>query len=250
MSVVSVKGFVRRRLGETLTGFLDYCLGPRATRAWEGPFNNQAFRQRIFEDLVAGVGFGAIVETGTFHGATTRYLHATSGLPVFSAELQERYYAYARTRFLFRRAIHLVRSDARSFLHRFLGTGTFAAGKVFFYLDAHWEDDVPLREELRIIFTGCPGAVVMVDDFNVPGDPGYAYDDYGDGGALTLEYLKSEIAGAGISGFFPSAPSSLETGARRGCIILARAPDIVMILRGLKSLVPMGDILARDGRSQ
>jgi predicted O-methyltransferase YrrM len=236
MIVVTVKGFVRGVLGETLTGILDYLAAPGARRTWEGPFNDQAFRQKIFEELITGIGFSAIVETGTFHGATTRYLSAASRMPVYSAELHQRFFAYARTRFLFRRAIHLVRSDARSFLHSILGARDFAAGRIFFYLDAHWENDVPLREEIRIIFDGCPGAVVMVDDFKVPGDPGYAYDDYGDGMALTLEYLKPQIDSGGLAVFFPSAHSSMETGAKRGCVVLARAPDIVTLLRGMQTL--------------
>jgi hypothetical protein len=31
--------------------------------------------------------------------------------------------------------------------------------------------------------------VAMIDDFRVPGDEGYAYDDYGPGKALTADYL-------------------------------------------------------------
>jgi hypothetical protein len=38
---------------------------------------------------------------------------------------------------------------------------------LFVYLDAHWNDDLPLAEELEIVFGACPNAIVMIDDFNV-----------------------------------------------------------------------------------
>jgi hypothetical protein len=44
---------------------------------------------------------------------------------------------------------------------------------LFFYLDAHWNEDLPLAEEIDLIFSRSPCAVVMIDDFEVPGDPGF-----------------------------------------------------------------------------
>ena len=64
---------------------------------------------------------------------------------------------------------------------------------VFFYLDAHWNDDLPLADEIDIIFSRCPWAVVMIDDFEVPSDPGYQFDDYGPGKALVLGYIRPAV---------------------------------------------------------
>jgi hypothetical protein len=61
----------------------------------------------------------------------------------------------------------------------------FAGRTILFYLDAHWNDDLPLEEELELIFSVHPHAVVMIDDFQVPDDPGYQFDEYGPGKALT-----------------------------------------------------------------
>ncbi len=67
---------------------------------------------------------------------------------------------------------------------------------VFIYLDAHWEDDLPLAEELRIIAGAWRSAVVMIDDFQVSDDDGYGFDDFGPGKALTQSYLpKEDLAG-------------------------------------------------------
>jgi hypothetical protein len=63
----------------------------------------------------------------------------------------------------------------------------------------------------------------MVDDFQVPDDPGYFYDNYGNSGVLKLDYLSETISQYGLFPFFPSCPSSTETGKRRGAIILTSA---------------------------
>ena len=94
-----------------------------------------------------------------------------------------------------------------------------ARSRVLFYLDAHWKDDLPLVEELRIITGSDLQWVVMIDDFKVPFDDGYSYDDYGPGKALNLDllsFLKDRS-----TFFFPRPHSSEETGAVRGTCVLA-----------------------------
>jgi hypothetical protein len=96
---------------------------------------------------------------------------------------------------------------------------------VFFYLDAHGWGALPLAEELALAFRHWPAAVVMVDDFQVPGDAGYGFDDYGDGEALTLGYLAGHrVLPPHV--WFPACASEHESGARRGCVVLAGAPDV------------------------
>jgi hypothetical protein len=55
-----------------------------------------------------------------------------------------------------------------------------------------------------------------VDDFQVPGDHGYGYDNYGVGKALTREYIVPLVSQFELSEFYPRTPSSVETGGRRG----------------------------------
>ena len=59
--------------------------------------------------------------------------------------------------------------------------------------------------------------MVVVDDFEVPGDTGYTFDDYGPGKRLCVDYLP-DVPGWGL--FFPSLASAEETGGRRGCAVL------------------------------
>lgn len=127
---------------------------------------------------------------------TTEFLARTSGLPVYTV-------------------------DSRTALRQWLGARA-SRDVLLAYLDAHWRDDLPARDEVQIIFERCPRSVVVIDDFEVPDDPGYAFDDYGPGKVLNLQYLEKEIVRFALQCFFPACPSSLETGARRGRIALAR----------------------------
>ena len=92
---------------------------------------------------------------------------------------------------------------------------------LFVYLDAHWNDDLPLVEELEIVFGACPNAIVMVDDFNVPFDDGYFYDDYGTCKSFDGELIEPCVAAHSLGVFYPSTSSVQETGSRRGCVVIA-----------------------------
>jgi hypothetical protein len=80
----------------------------------------------------------------------------------------------------------------------------------FFYLDAHWYDHLPLLDEMTLILERMSNSVIMVDDFQVPDDPGYCYDDYGEGQVLDLRYLLP-LAHYDFAIFFPDVPSYLES---------------------------------------
>jgi hypothetical protein len=107
---------------------------------------------------------------------------------------------------------------------------------VFFYLDAHWYEDLPLADELNLIRDGWTNWVAMVDDFAVPGDQGYGFDDYGPGRRLSIEYLPGRVTEtAGI--FWPRGSSEAETGARRGTLIVAQGQPIE-VLRSTQEMRP------------
>jgi hypothetical protein len=233
-------------------GMIDYIRSPDRGAGW-GPFNGQTARQALFVDIIANAQPYAIVETGTFLGATTELMSQT-GLPVFTIELDPRNYGFARARFWRRRNVQLFHGDSRTtLLGLFDGAlNSFSGLVVLFYLDAHWNDDLPLAEEIDIIFVRCPLAVVMIDDFEVPSDAGYGYDDYGPGKALVLDYLRPAIEAHQLQAFYPSTPSIADypstpmaaTGLaasgrlRRGCIVLAKKASQGPLLSSIPLLRP------------
>jgi len=227
---------VARVIGERQFGscqFLHHALRGKLEEA--AAFNGQVGRQRLFLDLMRAIRFDEIVETGTFRGDTAAFMALQSGLPVFTSESSPRHFGYARTRFLVDRKVRVVFSDSRTFLRAHFGKPGHAVKSVFVYLDAHWGPDLPLFEETRILFATSCGIVVMIDDFQVPDDRGYSFDSYGPAATLNLDYLRlGEIPEVRV--FFPMLRSSAETGARRGCLVLAKAGPLADALAALDSL--------------
>jgi hypothetical protein len=214
---------------------LDYWRRPEWRETWGGPFNGQAFRQRLFVELCGRVPFAAIVETGTHRGSTTAYFRRTTRVPVHSFEISPRHHGFARARLWLARNAHLYRGDSRAGIAALAESASLPSGPVFFYLDAHWGGELPLREELALVFAHWRQAVVMIDDFAVPDDPGYGFDDYGPEKTLTLAYLRRSAAPS-MAVWFPACASSAETGARRGCVVLARDGDVVRRIDSARTL--------------
>ena len=209
---------------------------PRYVAADDVGFNSQMQRKAIFTDLLEHFPFDNIVETGTWTGNTTGYMAQKSRLPVFSGELNHRFHTIAGMRLVDFPGITLRNADSRKFLSDLAENPDLTGSFTFFYLDAHWYADLPLAEELDLIASRWSRFVVMVDDFQVPGDEGYGYDDYGAGKALTIEYIKPVIARRNLTAWFPAAPAESESGHKRGCVVIAPAGNLTEALASIRSV--------------
>ena len=231
----AARNLVRRWLGDERLGMLDYWCRPKWREPWGGPFNGQAFRQRIVAELCSRVAFAAIVETGTYRGSTTAHLWRTTHLPVHSFEAKPRDHGFARARLWRAGGVHLYLGDSRAGIKALAGSAARPTGPVFFYLDAHWREDVPLCEEVALAFRHWYQAVAMIDDFAVPDDPGYGFDEHDPGQALTLARL-GPWAAPPTAVWFPACASSAETGARRGCAVLVRDAELIRRIDAMRTL--------------
>ena len=247
-------------------GMINYLRNPELGAEW-GPFNGQTARQALFVEIVTKTQPHALIETGTSLGATTEVMSQT-GLPIFTIELYPQHYGFARARFWRKGNIKLLHDDSRTGLRRlFDGPLQALAGHtLFFYLDAHghvFGDDPPLPEELDTVFRWCPSAIVMIDDFEVPNDAGYGYDDYGPGRALVFDYIRAAIAAHQLRAFFPSTPSVADYPStpmaaaglavpgrlRRGCVVLVKEARHATVLASIPLLRPATKG-GRDGVSE
>ncbi len=201
----------------SVLGAIEYHLRPEKCDWWGGPFNGQYFRQNIFIDLYRSCEFDYIVETGTFCGTTTLFFAQNTGVPIYTTECSSRFYGYSRRRLRRLSKVRQHLADTRTFLH---SLSMPKDSRVFFYLDAHWEDDLPLAEETEFIVSSFSNFVIMIDDFAVAGDGGYKFDDYGPGKQLSLRDFPFH-RDVRISCYFPSRPGCHESGSRKGSIVLA-----------------------------
>jgi hypothetical protein len=206
-----------KRLPSSLASSIDW-YRPSLRDSWGGPMNGQARRLELVRDLCSRFHCELAVETGAFRGTTTEFLDDLLGVPVVTIEAHPRYFRYSARRFENRPLIDVRHADSASELRRLARMPDIVQRRTFFYLDAHWQGDLPLRTELDIIGAHWPDAFAIVDDFEVAGDGGYGFDAYPSGERLDLGYLRGLTH---WTAFAPTAPSSSESGARRGCIVLA-----------------------------
>jgi hypothetical protein len=82
----------------------------------------------------------------------------------------------------------------------------------------------------------------MIDDFCVPDDVGYQYDQY-EGETLSLDYFGEILAELQCHVAYPTLPACREAGHRRGCIVVF--PNTLnAIVRDVPSLRRIQDRLA------
>lgn len=204
-------------------------------RWWGGAFNGQQGRTEIIENVIKICQISDVVETGTFRGTTSEFLATRVSGRIYSCELATRYFLYAQRRLCAYSNVEIQLADSRTFLESLLGREAVRQSRVLFYLDAHWNADLPLAREIEIILTSHPSNIIAIDDFQVPFDNGYGYDDYGADKRLWLPILAPFRDR--ISNFYvPAIASQDETGAKRGCIFFASTPELDNLLAQVPNL--------------
>jgi predicted O-methyltransferase YrrM len=196
-------------------------------------FNGGKGRKTIFQDLLNNYQFSTIIETGTYLGDTSAYMATISGLPVFTSELNPTLYALAKMRLKNIASVTLLNLDSRKMLTELSKNKEIAGKECFIFLDAHWGKDLPLKEEISIVASNFDKFILMIDDFQVPGDSGYAHDNYGTLDYIDMAQLKKKY---NLCSYFPSAPSSEEPRPPTGCVVLARNTEYANGLRKIGSL--------------
>jgi len=186
--------------------------------------NGSTTRKKIFDELRKKYDFSGIIETGTYLGDTSGYLAETSGLPVYSSEINRILHSLAKMRLKDMKNVCLIHSDSRKFIEEISRDPEIVRKECFFYLDAHWGKDCPLVEEISLIASCWEKFVMMIDDFQVPGDDGYGYDRYGAFKKLNISLIRRSMKKHDLGAYFP-AVSSEEEGVLskpRGFVILMR----------------------------
>jgi len=212
---------MRRRIGDLEVAVDTLLFSPTFVFDESVGLNGQTGRKQIFRSLAKECRFDRIIETGTFIGDSAGWLQHVSGLPVYTSEINRRFHALACKRLATIPAVQLTLGNSVDFLRQ-LAESSDRGSFPFFYLDAHWYKDLPLARELQVICSNWEHFVIMVDDFEVPGDEGYRFDDYGFGRSLTVDAFRRTFERLSLQMYFPALPSRQETGACSGSIVLAR----------------------------
>lgn len=201
-----------------------------------GPFNGQECREAIVRSLLEALPIDLVIETGTYRGSTTDRLREITKAPIVTIEASRRYYEYSRRRLASSSQVQVINGDSVRQIRRIASSSDHdPSARVFAYLDAHSGSSLPARYEILELLSGWDEFCAVIDDFEVPGDPGYGFEDYGPGAVLDGTLFEG-LPLAGVSYFYPSVPSADETGHRRGWIVVGRGQKVVDGLRMLDGL--------------
>ena len=210
---------ILNRISDLETGIRVLVNSPCYNHDDGGGFNGQDGRKRIFLDLVDRYDFSCLIETGTYLGDTTGYMAKETGLPVYSCERNPSLFSLAKMRLKGIPRISLSNMDSREFLSGLSNRPEIVENECFLYLDAHWGKDLPLKEEIFLIASRWKKFILVIDDFQVPGDDGYRHEGYG-----TLQYIEiSKLRSShDLCVYFPAIPSMEERPEATGCVLLAK----------------------------
>lgn len=132
----------------------------------------------------------AAVETGTFKGNTTAYL-ALLFDDVYTIEIVESTYQETKSKLKTFPNVHCFLGSSETVLPNLLSE--LKEKRVLFYLDAHWEDHWPLREELNEISkTHYDNCIIVIDDFKVPNRPEIPFDKYNQD-ECSFDYIQDQL---------------------------------------------------------
>jgi predicted O-methyltransferase YrrM len=203
---------------------------------FKGPMNGQTARLEIVRELIESFGVERIVETGTFRGSTTEWF-STFGIPVVTMEVIPRFAEFARIRLKKARNVRVLTTNSVDGLAQLIAEGGDLDVPTLFYLDAHWYDYLPLRREYELIVANFARPIIVIDDFQVPDDPGYEFAAY-ESGSLTLDYLIEPGDLLEASVFFPRTKARWETGAKSGYVVVTTDAAIAAAMRAMPLLRP------------
>jgi len=129
-----------------------------------------------FEKLVKQYKIQTIIETGTYLGETT--VEFTKMVPnVWTIESSTENLEKAQEKLSNYVNVLCILGHSEQVLPELLQNKSIVR-PLMFYLDAHWEDYNPLRDELVVISSSAKDSVIAIHDFKVPNHPELGFDYY------------------------------------------------------------------------
>jgi hypothetical protein len=151
----------------------------------EHGFHDDVILRRLIAGIIKNLPITGFLETGTGLGDSTLFVAKIKPqLPVFTCELNRQRYWHSRIRLWRWRNVEVHRGSSPDFLRDLLGRDGIAAFPLVF-LDAHWYDYWPLPDEIRMLTADGNKMIIVIDDFQVPGQPQFGFD-VGGGGTYAL----------------------------------------------------------------
>jgi hypothetical protein len=199
-------------------------------------FNNDHVVEEECLRLISHFGIKQHVETGTAGGDTTEWLAKLPGESVVhTIEIVDEQYQRTSKRLASYPNITFHHGDSGKYLASLLET--LPRQPTLFYLDAHWQEYWPLRDELIAIDRwGGENAIIVIDDFQVP-NRSFHHDTWG-GKPCGLDHIRDVLPADHIL-YFNDRSNRLLHGVPHGCVgklyaIPVDVPSFYQVLDGVK----------------
>lgn len=179
------------------------------------PMNGQRNRLRTSVLLSELFKPDYAIESGSYLGTTTQYLSVLALRKTYSIEINKDFSTVAKSRLrddITRDRVQIIDGNSAIQLPIILKGIDPMTSSVLAYLDAHWLEHIPLFEEIQSLLDWGGEFIAIIDDFYIPGDLGYGFDQYEKHRVDISHIPESEK----ISVWIPSENSAFESGARRG----------------------------------
>ena len=164
------------------------------------------FAYKEFKNLISKFNVKKIYETGTYLGWSTIKL-SEFNLPVYTIEVNTNYIVESHNNLKNIKNVHVIWGKSPEILDSLCIKNEENS---LFFLDAHWNENLPILDELDVI-KRTKNPIIIIHDFFVPGGDkirgkhfdGYAivndlsgskfgFDSYGDI-TLNYEYIKDKL---------------------------------------------------------
>lgn len=181
------------------------------------PFNADLYLEKKFMEIKGEFGITTVIETGTFHGATTIWLSENFD-NVYTVECNKQYYDESGNNLENRVNVTRRLQDSPEFLKEILPY--IDDQKTLVFLDAHWYTN-PVLNELIAIKNSGKKPIIIIHDFMVPEHPEFGYDIYPEQGIVyNWEWIKEKIEDIyGPTGYYKEY-NTKAAGAMRGCLFI------------------------------
>jgi hypothetical protein len=131
------------------------------------------------------------IETGTYLGETTKFF-CDNFERVYGIEISENYYNKTAETCGNSPNLNLIKDSSVNYFNQKLKEISENEKNILFYLDAHWDNYWPLRDEIKSISKNFyDKAIIVIDDFYVP-NRDFQFDTY-NGNICNFEYIKDVV---------------------------------------------------------
>jgi hypothetical protein len=152
-------------------------------------FAGDALLEQEVRRLITRYGIRSAVETGTYQGCTTRALAAMVPM-VHTIEIDPGMFAESGQRLADVPNVRRYHGASPDVLPGLLPQVKKPA---LYYLDAHWNGNYPLPQEVEFIAIHDPQPVILMHDMQVPGHPELHADPQPNGSPYCFEWVRPAL---------------------------------------------------------